>query len=142
MIIQIVSNIIVILGIFTGEFVSSLVFKTVKGVKELILEILLFIVIINLFFYSTIVIDNIIFQLLLYFFFSFIAVIASRTILFLIFRKSASVPKFKSIKGNRNSLRLAKRLSEKISKSQVIELFRKSGYSSSFIKHLESILKE
>ncbi len=67
--------------------------------------------------------------------------IFSRVLGFLIISKALTKIGFGRNDSNKSALKLAKKLSDRFSKDEVIDYFKSSGYSDDFISHLEKVLK-
>ncbi len=141
-IISIISSLVVITAVFLGEYLTSLVFGSVKGFKQLITELILFLIVLNMFLYSIIIADDILVQLFVYFLVSFVSIIVSKTIVFLIFKTLPEKVFYKRKEFNSSLILLAKLLNKKLSRSDVIKLFRKAKFSPALIEHLEAVLKD
>lgn len=142
MIESIISSLVVITAVILGDYLSSLVFGTLKGAKEVIVEILLFLVLLNLLLGSVLVPDDLFVKLFVYFLVSFVSIISSKSIVFLVFRKVPDKLGFKKNPFNSSAIKLAYLLNKKFTKEQVISYFKNSGFSSSFLNHLDKTLKE
>ena len=142
MIANIISSIIVILGIFLGDYLCSLIFSSAKKIRNFLIEIILFLIIINLFLFNITVADNLFVQSLIYFLVSFVSIITSRSIAFLLFNKGLINVFFKHNSFNSKAIKLAKLLSNKLSKSDIVAFFKNAGFSTSFLIHLKKVLKD
>ncbi|VVB74966.1 Uncharacterised protein [Candidatus Tiddalikarchaeum anstoanum] len=141
MIVEIVSSLVLILGVFLGEALCSLVFGTNRTIFEVILELVMFIVIMNVILLNIVVNNNLFVQLFLYFFLAFISIITTRSVLFLLFKRIQEVIPFRDDYVNKSNLRLAKLLTKSFSKGDVLRLFQSSGFKKSTIEHLDKVLK-
>jgi hypothetical protein len=139
---SIISSLVVIIGVLLGDYLSSLVFSSVKDVKGIMFEILLFLVLLNIFLFNILIVDVFIVQLFVYFLVSFVSIIASRAVVFLLFNRVLKRFSFKRNHFNSNAVKLAKLLNKKFTKKDLIRLFRKAGFSSGFAEHLNRTLKE
>lgn len=142
MILEIIANVILIIGVCLGEALASLAFRKSQSFKELAIELVLFIVIINLFLNSILVVDNVFIQMFLYFLLGFVSIISARTVIFFLFRNESKALPYKVNPVNKSLIRLALELNKKVGRDELVSLFRRAGFSSSFTAHLDSIIKE
>lgn len=141
MIQSILSSLAVIFAVFIAEYLCSSVFGSIKGAKQFIIELLFFLLILNLFLFNIVIAEDFYIQLFVLFLTAFVSLVSSRTIGFLLFKTVAEKFAFKQNKFNTNSIRLAKLLYKKMSKEQVIDLFREAGFKTPFLDHLDSIFR-
>lgn len=141
MIESIISSLVVIIAVLFGDYLSSLTFGTNKGLKENIAELLLFLLLLNLFLFNILVPEQLFIKLFVYFLVSFVSIIASRSVVYLLLNKLPVKLLFTRNTFNSKSIKLAKLLNKKLIKSDVIKLFQNSGYSSALLEHLDKILE-
>ncbi|MDD2678637.1 MAG: hypothetical protein PHT91_04050 [Candidatus Nanoarchaeia archaeon] len=139
---QIIYSVLFIAGIFFADFMCSLIFESKRKGVQLIFEIVLFLVVANYFLFSTLSSGNALFLGFLYFFFSFLSMLFSRVIGFLVFSRVLSKVDFFKNDLTKSNLRLANSLLSKLSKDEVVSYFKKSGFSKAFVEHLKKVLKE
>lgn len=140
MINNLLSGLSVFIGVLFGDYISSVVFGSVKGLKELLIEVVLFLVLFNLFVFNILIVDELIVQLIVYFLVSFVSIISSKSFVFLLFRKVSKLV-FKKNEFNIKCIKLSKLLNKKLNKEDVVELFKKSGFGTAFVNHLNKVLK-
>ncbi|MBN1923181.1 MAG: hypothetical protein JW791_00280 [Nanoarchaeota archaeon] len=142
MITSIVSSLVVISAVLLGEYLSSLVLGSLKDWRMMVLEIIIFLCVINAFLFSIVIVDNFFVQILVYFIVSFVSIITSKTLVFLVFRKMPLKVLFQRNLFNSHAVKLAKLLNKRLGKPEVLKLFKKAGFGTAFIEHLESVLTE
>ena len=140
----IINSVMLLIGIFAGEAVSSQAFGTMKDVRRVILEMVLFVVFINVIMFSVSFKEiNIFLVGFIYFIISFFSIISVRSMLFLIFRTAgAASAHLTEMEGNKRLIRMAKSLLKNHTKKEVIALFRRAGYGSELLDLFEKVLHE
>ena len=138
----IIYSILFVLGTLIADYLCSVMFENSRKLKQAAFEIILFLVVSNYLLVTTKVSGNQFVIAFLYFFYSFLSMIFSRVLGFLIFSRALSKVSFNKNEISKSSLKLAKNLSAKLSKREVLDYFRLSGFSAEFVEHLDKVLKE
>ncbi len=142
MINTILISISIILGIFAGEIISQYAFGSLKDVKKVLLEMVSFIILINIIMVSISIRESrLLLIILIYFIISFFSIISIRSLIFIVFRTvNKSSVFFKKNLKNERLIRLAKRLKKKYTKKEIIKIFKNSGYSDELINLFKKTL--
>lgn len=140
MIENIILSLAIVLSVSLGEYASLIVFKSETTIKQYLLQIILFIIIFNLFSDNILVPELFINQILIYCFISFSSSVISKLTSGLIF-KSFNKIIFKSNKFNKSFIKLAINLNKILDKKIIISLFKKSNFNTNYLDHLKKILK-
>ena len=140
MILSILSGFVTIIGVLLGEYLSSLVIGSNKNIKEYLVQIFIFMIVFNVLLMNLISTNEWII-ILIYFIVSFISIVFSKFLVFLIFKKFVPVV-FKNKKFNSSLIKLAKSLNHDFGKDKTVSFFKKAGFDSGFIEFLNSIFKE
>jgi sugar phosphate permease len=138
----IIYSVFFVLGTFLADYLCSIIFESSKKAIQIFFEIILFLAISNYLLLIAKVSQNPFIIVFLYFFFSFLSMIFSRVMGFLIFDRALSKMGFIKNENNKNAIKLAKNLTGKFSKREVINYFNSSGFSKDLIEHLDKVLKE
>jgi sugar phosphate permease len=138
----IIYSIFFVVGTLLADYLCSLVFESSRKAGQVLFEIILFLIISNYLLLNTIVSQNSFILAFVYLFFSFISMIFSRVIGFLIFDRALSKIGFVKNENSKNAIKLANQLMDKFSKREVINYFNLSGFSKDLLDHLEKVLKE
>jgi sugar phosphate permease len=128
-------------GTFLADYLCSFILEKGRGLKQVIFEILIFLLVSNYLLFKTSLSGGFFQAAFVYFFYSFISMVFSRVLGFLIISKALAKVGFGRNDLNKSALKLAKKLSNKLGKDELIDYFKSSGYSSDFINHLEKTLK-
>lgn len=131
-----------VIGTFVSDYLCSTVFESSRKVRQILFELVLFLIISNYLLFNTIVYENIFLVAFIYFLFSSISMIFSRVIGFLVFDRILLKIGFVKNDNNKNAIKLANNLMNKFSKREVINYFNISGFSKDLLNHLEKVLKE
>ncbi|MFA5303460.1 MAG: hypothetical protein WC393_02900 [Candidatus Nanoarchaeia archaeon] len=135
-------SIFFVIGTVLSDYLCSTVFESSRKVRQIVFEIILFLIISNYLLFNTKVSENVLIVSFIYFFFSFISMIFSRVMGFLVFDRVLLKMGFVKNDNNKNAITLANKLMAKFSKREVINYFNSSGFSKDLIEHLEKVLKE
>jgi len=138
----IIYSVLFIFGTILADYLCSLIFEGVRKALQLLFEIVLFLIIVNYLLFTTVSSTNPVIIGFLYFFFSFLSMIFSRVIGFLVFGRIISKVFFKNNEYSKSTIKLAKSLRSKISKKQLLQHFESSGFSKDLVDHLRKVLKE
>jgi len=128
-------------GTFLADYLCSFILERGRGIKQMVFEVLSFLIVSNYLLFSTSSSGGFFQTAFVYFFYSFISMIFSRVLGFLIISKALAKVGFGKNDSDKSALKLAKRLFERFSKDEVIDYFKSSGYSDDFISHLDKVLK-
>jgi sugar phosphate permease len=138
----IIYSLLFVIGTIISDYLCSTIFESSRKVRQLIFEIIIFLIISNYLLLNTKISDNFFIISFVYFFFSFLSMTFSRVLGFLIFDKVLLKVDFIKNDFNKNALSLANKLMNKFSKREVINYFNISGFSKDFLNHLEKVLNE
>jgi sugar phosphate permease len=138
----IIYSIFFVFGTFLADYLCSIIFESHRKAVQIVFEIILFLAISNYLLLSSKVSQNAFIIAFLYFFFSFLSMIFSRVLGFLIFDRALSKIGFAKNENSKNAIKLAKNLMAKFSKREVIDFFNGAGFSKDLVEHLDKVLKE
>ncbi|MDD4352922.1 MAG: hypothetical protein PHN56_00540 [Candidatus Nanoarchaeia archaeon] len=137
----IIYSVLFVLGTLIADYLCSIMFESSRKIFQTLFEIVLFLIVSNYLLLSTKISNEYIISFL-YLFFSFISMIFSRVLGFLIFNRALSKIGFVKNENSKNTIKLANNLMNKFSKREVINYFNISGFSKDILEHLEKVLKE
>lgn len=135
-------SVLFVIGTFGADFLCSFLFESERKISQLFFEIIIFLIVSNYLLFSVYSYENFFLVGFIYLFFSFLSMVFSRVLGFLVFSRVLGKIGFAKNNYSKSSIRLASRLIDRFSKREVINYFDLAGFPRDFLEHLEKTLKE